>query len=98
METRHSIRQRCRGMRAAPIACILIRIGSAPRSTKMSPHHQNPPSPLSAGTVATDFTLHTTPDQTVALRDFRGQPVVLAFYPADWSPVCSDQMALYNEI
>jgi peroxiredoxin len=34
----------------------------------------------------------------VALHDFRGQPVILAFYPADWSPVCSDQMALYNEI
>jgi len=29
---------------------------------------------------------------------FRGQPVVLAFYPTDWSPVCGDQMALYNEI
>jgi peroxiredoxin len=32
------------------------------------------------------------------LSEFRGQPVVLAFYPADWSPVCGDQMALYNEI
>ncbi|NIW42819.1 MAG: redoxin domain-containing protein, partial [candidate division Zixibacteria bacterium] len=28
----------------------------------------------------------------------RGQPVILAFYPADWSPVCSDQMSLYNEV
>ncbi len=34
----------------------------------------------------------------VTLAEFRGQPVVLAFYPADWSPVCGDQMALYNEI
>ncbi len=34
----------------------------------------------------------------VSLADFRGRPVVLAFYPADWSPVCGDQMALYNEI
>jgi peroxiredoxin len=32
------------------------------------------------------------------LTEFRGQPVILAFYPADWSPVCGDQMALYNEI
>lgn len=32
------------------------------------------------------------------LSEFRGQPVVLAFYPADWSPVCGDQMALYNEM
>jgi len=34
----------------------------------------------------------------VSLGDFRGRTVILAFYPADWSPVCSDQMALYNEI
>jgi peroxiredoxin len=34
----------------------------------------------------------------VSLADFRGRPVILAFYPADWSPVCGDQMALYNEI
>src|SRR5262245_27486890 len=53
---------------------------------------------LAAGVAAPDFTLKTIPDQTVSLTDFRGQPVVLAFYPADWSPVCGDQMALYNEI
>jgi peroxiredoxin len=53
---------------------------------------------LSPGTVAPDFTLATTPDQRVSLQDFRGRPVILAFYPADWSPVCGDQMALYNEI
>jgi peroxiredoxin len=34
----------------------------------------------------------------VSLREFRGRPVILAFYPADWSPVCGDQMALYNEV
>jgi peroxiredoxin len=34
----------------------------------------------------------------VTLREHRGRPVILAFYPADWSPVCGDQMALYNEI
>src|SRR5262245_58763326 len=53
---------------------------------------------LRSGTVAPDFSLRSTPDQTVSLSDFRGRPVILAFYPADWSPVCSDQMALYNEI
>jgi peroxiredoxin len=53
---------------------------------------------LPAGTEAPDFTLQAAPDRTVSLREFRGKPVVLAFYPADWSPVCSDQMALYNEI
>ena len=54
--------------------------------------------PLQAGTVAPDFILYATPTETVSLRDFRGRPVVLSFYPSDWSPVCGDQMALYNEI
>jgi peroxiredoxin len=53
---------------------------------------------LPPGTPAPDFSLKSTPDQAVSLADFRGQPVILAFYPADWSPVCGDQMALYNEI
>lgn len=54
--------------------------------------------PLPPASKAPDFSLHSTPDQTVSLSDFAGRPVILAFYPADWSPVCSDQMALYNEI
>jgi peroxiredoxin len=53
---------------------------------------------LSPGTRAPDFTLSATPDRTISLRDFRGDPVILAFYPADWSPVCGDQLAVYNEI
>jgi peroxiredoxin len=53
---------------------------------------------LPAGTEAPDFSLRSTPDQWVTLSEFRGQPVIIAFYPADWSPVCGDQMALYNEI
>ena len=53
---------------------------------------------LPAGTVAPAFTLKSTPDQSVSLSDFRGRPVVLAFYPADWSPVCGEQIALYNEM
>jgi peroxiredoxin len=52
---------------------------------------------LSPGAEAPDFTLRRTPDRWVSLSEFRGRPVVLAFYPADWSPVCGDQMALYNE-
>jgi peroxiredoxin len=56
-----------------------------------------PSAPLSAGTQAPDFTLHSTPDQTVSLADFRGQPVILAFYPADWSPVCGDEVVVLNE-
>ena len=53
---------------------------------------------LPAGTVAPDFTLKSTPDETVTLSDFRGHPVILFFYPSDWSPVCGDQAALYNEL
>jgi peroxiredoxin len=53
---------------------------------------------LQAGRPAPDFALHSTPDQTVSLSELRGNPVILAFYPADWSPVCGDQMALYNEV
>ena len=56
------------------------------------------PSALAPGAAAPDFTLRSTPDQSVSLAEFRGRPVILAFYPADWSPVCGDQMALYNEL
>ena len=48
--------------------------------------------------MAPNFSLNRTPDQKVSLEDFRGQPVVLAFYPADWSPVCTDQLSLYAEV
>src|SRR5437868_10138624 len=53
---------------------------------------------LAAGKAAPDFRLRVTPDQWLSLSDLRGRPVIIAFYPADWSPVCGDQMALYNEI
>ena len=53
---------------------------------------------LPPGTRAPDFTLPSTPDQRVSLSEFLGQRVILAFYPADWSPVCGDQLAVYNEI
>jgi len=54
--------------------------------------------PLPPGTKAPEFTLPATPDQKLSLADFRGQPVILAFYPEDWSPVCSDELALYQEL
>ncbi len=53
---------------------------------------------LHAGTKAPDFSLNVTPDEKITLSELRGKPVILAFYPADWSPVCGDQMALYNEV
>jgi peroxiredoxin len=53
---------------------------------------------LTPKTPAPEFSLQVTPDQKLSLSELRGKPVILAFYPADWSPVCGDQMALYNEI
>lgn len=54
--------------------------------------------PLPPGTPAPDFTLPSGPGKTTSLSDYRGQPIVLFFYPADWSPVCGDQAVLYNEL
>jgi peroxiredoxin len=54
--------------------------------------------PLEPGDVAPDFTLPSGPGSSISLADLRGRPAVLAFYPADWSPVCSDQLALYQAI
>ena len=61
----------------------------------MSEQHS---SALNAGTPAPSFTLTGTSGQDIDLRSLRGSPVILAFYPADWSPVCGDQMGLYNEV
>ena len=54
--------------------------------------------PLPPGAVAPEFRLRSTPDQTVSLAELRGRPVILVFYPEDWSPVCSDQLALYQQL
>jgi peroxiredoxin len=53
---------------------------------------------LAKGDTAPDFELNTNPDKRIALRDLKGRNVIIAFYPADWSPVCGDQIALYNEM
>jgi peroxiredoxin len=53
---------------------------------------------LQPGATAPNFTLRTTPDKSVSLDQFRGNPVILLFYPADFSPVCGDEVSLYNEI
>jgi peroxiredoxin len=57
-----------------------------------------PADALPAGVAAPDFELEGTADEPLSLADFRGAPLIMAFYPADWSPVCSDQMALYNQL
>lgn len=53
---------------------------------------------LTPGTKAPDFTLKQSPDAALSLSALRGRPVILAFYPADWSPVCGDELALFNEV
>ena len=58
----------------------------------------HPTVPLPAGARAPAFALHDTPYSRVALDDFRGRPVVLAFYVADWHPVASDQLAVYQAL
>lgn len=53
---------------------------------------------LQAGTPAPPFRLKSAVNETLSLADFSGKNLVLVFYPADWSPVCGDQLALYNEV
>jgi peroxiredoxin len=53
---------------------------------------------LQPGTRAPDFTLADSPTSRRRLSDSRGHPVILVFYPADWSPVCGDELAIFNEL
>ncbi len=57
-----------------------------------------PNSILSAGQLAPDFTLQSGFKNSMTLSKARGHPVILAFYPADWSSVCGDQMVLYSQV
>jgi peroxiredoxin len=53
---------------------------------------------IEPGAQAPDFTLPDQDGNNVSLADFRGQTVVLVFYPADFSPVCTDQLSVYQEV
>ena len=53
---------------------------------------------LATGTKAPEFELYSSPYQKIKLSELKGKKIILAFYPADWSPVCGDQMSLYNEM
>jgi peroxiredoxin len=68
------------------------------RPQEASQHSPSSREPLPAGTLAPDFTLPSGPDSQPRMADLRGRPVVLVFYPADWSPVCGDELALFNEL
>ncbi len=65
---------------------------------EMNNKDQSPKDVLQAGQKAPDFTLKATPDQKISLHEFKGKPVVLIFYPEDWSPVCGAEVDLFNEL
>jgi peroxiredoxin Q/BCP len=52
---------------------------------------------LGVGDTAPDFTLPGTGGRDYSLSEFRGQPVVLVFYPGDDTPVCTKQLNTYND-
>src|SRR5260370_839126 len=68
------------------------------RNPPHPPPEEDSPMALSPGARALEFSLQATPDQAVSLRDFRGKLLFLFFCPADWSPVCGDQVVIYNEL
>jgi peroxiredoxin len=53
---------------------------------------------ISAGQPAPDFTLRDQDGEKVSLSDYRGRKLLLVFYPQDFSPVCSDQLSVYQEV
>jgi len=59
---------------------------------------ENTNGPLQSGAKAPDFSLKSSPDKKINLKDYRGRTLILLFYPADFSPVCSDELPLFNEL
>jgi peroxiredoxin len=53
---------------------------------------------IAAGEPAPDFTLRDQDGKEASLSDYRGRRVLLVFYPQDFSPVCSDQLSVYQEV
>jgi peroxiredoxin len=53
---------------------------------------------IAPGTPAPEFTLRNHQGSEVSLADFRGRKLILVFYPLDFSPVCSDQLSIYQEV
>ena len=53
---------------------------------------------LAPASLAPDFTLPSTIDNPIRLTDLKGKPIILVFYPGDFTPVCGDQLTLYNEV
>jgi len=53
---------------------------------------------IAVGDTAPDFTLRDQDGEQVSLSDYRGRKVLLVFYPGDFSPVCGDQLSIYQEV
>jgi peroxiredoxin len=53
---------------------------------------------IAVGEQAPDFTLRDQDGEKVSLADYRGRKVLLIFYPGDFSPVCGDQLSIYQEV
>lgn len=53
---------------------------------------------IETGVEAPAFTLRDQDGEEVSLSDYRGRKVLLVFYPMDFSPVCSDQLSIYQEV
>jgi peroxiredoxin (alkyl hydroperoxide reductase subunit C) len=53
---------------------------------------------IAAGEPAPDFKLNDQDGEEVSLSDYKGRKVLLVFYPLDFSPVCSDQLSIYQEV
>jgi peroxiredoxin len=53
---------------------------------------------IAVGEKAPDFALRNQDGEKISLADFRGRKVMLVFYPGDFSPVCGDQLSIYQEV
>ena len=53
---------------------------------------------IEVGEKAPDFTLRNQDGEQVSLSDYSGRKVLLVFYPGDFSPLCGDQLSIYQEV
>jgi peroxiredoxin len=74
--------------------------GPGPRRRPRAVRHRPSPAaePLAAGAQAPPFALRCGPHRRAALDDYRGRPLVLAFYAADWHPVCTAQLERFRDL
>src|SRR5262249_29439536 len=89
------------GYESSPCLRTFRKLGGIEETMSSKKNDAGKPEPADAlepGTAAPDFAPRADPDRSPSLADYRGRPLIMTFYPADWSPVCSDQLALYNEV